>query len=111
VIDRSGVVLARELELASDSQTRRRGLLGRLGIAEGSAMIIAPCNAIHMFFMKFAIDVVFADRDGRVVKLCRNVRPWRMAIGLGGFAAIELSAGSIDQARVVKGDVLRIAQP
>ena len=109
VIERTGFVLAQELELASDSQTRRRGLLGRSGIAEGSAMIIAPCNAVHTFFMRFTIDVVFADRQGNVVKLCRNLRPWRMGIGLAGFAAIELSAGSIDQSGVVKGDRLSVA--
>lgn len=110
VIERTGFVLAHELELASDSRSRNRGLLGRSGIAEGAAMIIAPCNAVHMFFMKFAIDVVFADRDGRVVKLCRNLRPWRIAIGLGGFAAIELSTGSIDRAGVVMGDKLAVSQ-
>ena len=110
VIERTGYVLARELELASDSRSRNRGLLGRSGIAEGTAMIIAPCNAVHTFFMRFTIDVVFADRHGTVVKLCRNLKPWRMGIGVAGFAAIELCAGAIDQSGVVKGDRLSIAQ-
>ena len=73
-------------------------------------MIIAPCNAVHTFFMRFTIDVVFADRQGTVVKLCRNLKPWRMGIGVAGFAAIELCAGAIDQSGVVKGDRLSISQ-
>ena len=103
--------MARELELASDSRTRNRGLLGRSGLAPGSAMIIAPCNAVHTFFMRFTIDVVFVDREGQVLKLCPHLRPWRIGVGLGAFAAIELAAGSIDRSGIARGDRLAIARP
>ena len=93
VNERTGAFVATDLEFASDSRARNRGLLGRSGIAAGTAMIIAPCNAIHTFFMRFTIDVVFADRRGDVVKLCRDVKPWRFCVGFKGFAAIELAAG------------------
>ena len=108
--ERAGAVVAHDLELAGDSRTRTRGLLGRSGIGTGEAMIIAPCNAVHTFFMRFTIDVVFADRSGRVVKLCRRLRPWRIGIGPRGFAAVELEAGSIDAGGIAAGDRLVIAQ-
>lgn len=108
VNERTGAIIAGEIELASDSRARNRGLLGRSGIAAGSAMIIAPCNAIHTFFMRFTIDLVFADRHGRVLKLYRSVRPWRIRISLGAFAALELAAGSIQGADLVGGDRLSI---
>lgn len=108
VNERDGSIVAHELELAAESRARNRGLLGRSGLASGAAMIIAPCNAVHTFFMRFTIDVVFASRDGHVVKLRRNLTPWRIGIGLGAFATVELAAGSIDRCEIRQGDRLRI---
>src|SRR5260221_667539 len=50
---RTGQVVARHLELAGNSKARRRGLLGRTSLSPDAVMIIAPCDAIHTFFMKF----------------------------------------------------------
>jgi uncharacterized membrane protein (UPF0127 family) len=100
--------VATELELAADSRARNRGLLGRSGMAPGSVMIIAPCNAIHTFFMRFTIDIVFVDRQGRILKLCRSVRPWRVRVALKAFAALELADGSIDRVGIVAGDRLSV---
>ncbi len=110
VNERTGLVVAAELELASDSRSRNRGLLGRSSLGADSAMIIAPCNAIHMFFMRFTIDLVFVDRQGRVLKVYRSVRPWRVRAALGAFAALELAMGCIDRAGIVLGDQLSVTQ-
>jgi uncharacterized membrane protein (UPF0127 family) len=109
-IERTGSPLATELEPAFDSKTRTRGLLGRSGLAPGAAMIIAPCNAIHMFFMRFPIDVVFAAKDGRVTKVCHDVKPWRMAASFGAFATVELAAGAATKAGVKTGDRLTLVE-
>ena len=106
--ERTGRVLADTIELAQDSRTRTRGLLGRSSLAEGSVMIIAPCNAIHTLFMRFTIDVIFADRQGRVVKLSRRLRPWRIAAAPRAFAALELPEGSIERWGVIKGDRITV---
>jgi uncharacterized membrane protein (UPF0127 family) len=107
---RTGSEVARDLELASDSRSRNKGLLGRDSLAAEAAMIIAPCNAVHTFFMRFSIDVVFADRQGRVVKVCHHLKPWRIGVGWGGFAAIELAAGAVDHGSVAAGDLLRVVE-
>ena len=106
---RSGRTVATAIEPAFDSESRRRGLLGRDGIDAGAALIIAPCSSIHMFFMRFAIDVVFADREGRVVKACRNVRPWRIALAPGAFTAVELPVGAIEMSETRAGDQLEVS--
>jgi len=95
-------------DLAIDSESRRRGLLGRTEYPRDSAMIIAPCNAIHTFFMKMAIDVVFADRDGRVLKIRRAVPPWRASAALRAFAVVEFAAGSVDMLRLKLMDRLSV---
>ena len=102
--ERTGEVVASEIELAADSRTRNRGLLGRSGLADGAVLIIAPCNAIHTFFMRFPIDLVFVDRNGLVKKLYRDVRPWRIRVSVGAFAVLELAAGSVDRRSISLGD-------
>jgi len=108
-LDRTGATVAEHVELASDSKGRTRGLLGRESLADGSVLIIAPCNAVHTFFMRFTIDVVFADRDGRVLKVCRRLKPWRIGAALGAFAALEFPAGWTDRSGIAKGDYVRVA--
>jgi uncharacterized protein len=106
VNSRSGQRLADSLTGAFDSASRRTGLLGRSGLEQGQALIIAPTSAIHTFFMRFAIDVAFVRRDGRVVGIRHAMKPWRIALALGAYAAIELPAGTLAGSDTVRGDVL-----
>ena len=101
-------IVADTLLRAFDSASRRRGLLKRDFLPEGSALVIAPTSAIHTFFMRFAIDVAFIARDGRVLKVRRAMRPWRMAAAWGAFAVVEMAAGALDRAGVQAGDVVRV---
>lgn len=111
VNERTGAVLAHTLIGAFDSASRRTGLLQHGGLPEGSAMIIAPSNAIHTFFMKFPIDVAFVGRDGGVNKIREAVAPWRIAAALRAYAVIELPAGALRNAGVVVGDTLAVRPP
>jgi uncharacterized protein len=103
---RTGALVATKVEAAFDSKSRNRGLLGRDRLDEGSALILAPCNSIHTFFMRFPIDVAFVAKDGRVVKTAACVRPWRIALALRAFATIELPAGTFDRVDLRSGDTL-----
>jgi uncharacterized membrane protein (UPF0127 family) len=109
-IERDGALLASHIELAGDSKSRRRGLLGRTGLPAGHVLVIAPCNGIHTFFMRFAIDVVFTDRQGRILTIARGLRPWRMAVSLRAFAALELAAGAADRAGARRGDRVLLSE-
>ena len=102
-------VLASAIDAAFDSASRKRGLLGRNQLAAGTALVIAPCSGIHTFGMQFPIDVVFAARDGRVLKIARAVGPRRIAVCLRAFAAIEFAAGEADRCGVRVGDFLELA--
>lgn len=108
VVDRLAAPLATTLETAFDSASRNRGLLGRQGIPDDMAMIIAPSTAIHTWFMRFPLDIVFARRDGQVVKILQQVGPWRIAVCWRAFAAIELAAGTVDRHQLRVGDRLSI---
>ena len=105
---RTGEVVADAAELAVTSASRRRGLLGRDGLDPGAALIIAPCNSVHTFFMRFAIDVVYVDRAGRVRKIVRALRPWRISAAMFAWAVIELGAGGLDGCDIERGDRLYV---
>lgn len=105
---RNGRVVADCLTTAFDSQSRRKGLLKQNSMAEGSALIIAPSNAIHTFFMRFAIDVAFVSKDGRVLKTKTAMPAWRMAASLKAFAVVECPAGTLARSDVKPGDQLTI---
>ena len=105
---RNGRVLAHELTSAFDSRTRRVGLLHHESFSQGAAMLIAPTNAVHTFFMRFDIDIAFITRGGTVVKVCRSVRPWRIAAAFGAYGVIELPAGTLAATDTLAGDVLAV---
>lgn len=103
--------VATTLEGAFDSATRKKGLLGRDGLPAGTALIIAPCNLVHTFAMHFPIDLIFAARDGRVLKIKPAVPARRIAGAWGAFATIEMAAGSAGRADVKVGDRLMLDTP
>ena len=85
---------------------RTRGLLGRDGLERGGGMLIDHAGSVHMFFMRFPIDVVFLSRDHTVVGVRHRLRPWRVAAARRAVASLELPAGRAAEAGVEKGDRL-----
>jgi uncharacterized membrane protein (UPF0127 family) len=104
-----GGLVASDVEVADTIWSRFVGLMGRHELPAGHGLCIRPCSSIHMFFMRFPLDVAFVDRDGRVVRLYHGIRPWRVSrIVRGAAAAIELPAGALAAAGVNTGSVLRM---
>ena len=63
----TGRLLANRVALAVTRSARRKGLLGKDSLGRGEALWIAPCRGVHTCGMRFAIDVVALDGDGRVI--------------------------------------------
>lgn len=111
---RGDEVIVDRLQIADRMWSRMRGLLGRSSLAAGSGLWITPCSSIHMWGMRFPIDVVFVDRDMVVVKVRSGLAPWKLMRGGRGAATVfELPCGAIDAARLAVGDrlALRDAPP
>ena len=104
--ERTHQAVATSVEIAATRTSRRRGLLGRDRLDKTSAMLLAPCAGVHTAGMRFAIDVVFVDREGYAVKVVRNLRPWRIALASRARAVIELQGGSLRWGQVLLGDRL-----
>jgi uncharacterized membrane protein (UPF0127 family) len=103
-----GTEVCERCVVADSVGTRMRGLLGRAELPAQEGLLLQPAGSIHTHFMRFAIDVVFLDRDRRVIDLRSSVAPWRMARSRGAKAVLELRAGEAARRGIEIGDVLRI---
>jgi uncharacterized membrane protein (UPF0127 family) len=99
-------LVAGRIECADRGSARNRGLLGRRGLDPGQGLWITPCEAVHTFWMRFAIDLIFLDRRNVVRKIKTNVPPWRMAGCLRARSVLELAAGTLKEKSVSVGDML-----
>jgi uncharacterized protein len=102
----SGKIVCERCEVAETSFARIRGLLGRSGLEPDGGMLIDGAGSVHMFFMRFPIDVVFLARDRTVVGVRHRLAPWRVAAARRAVASLELPAGRAAEAGVEKGDRL-----
>lgn len=81
-------------------------------LSHGEGAVLIPCNSIHMALMRFAIDVLFVDRSNTVVKIVRDLGPYRVSLGgRKAHSAIELPAGTLQTANVSVGDTLEFDPP
>ena len=104
-----GTLLGDRIEVADTSLSRFLGLIPKRGLNAGEGLWIKPCSGVHMFWMRFAIDVIGLDKQRRVVRLWRNLRPWRMtSVSMQVKSALELPVGQIGVCQVQLGDVLEI---
>jgi len=101
-----GTVLATRLEVADRGPKRSKGLLGRNGLDSGGGLWIVPCESVHTFFMRFAIDLVYLDRKNKVRKVRSAVGPWRLSACLSAHSILELPAGTISKTLTEAGDTL-----
>jgi len=105
-----GTVLASRLEVADSAARRNKGLMGRDGLAAGGGLWIVPCESVHTFGMRFAIDLVYLDRKKRIKKLRKAVPAMRISACLSAHSVIELPAGAIAATETAMGDVLEFIE-
>jgi hypothetical protein len=97
LIRENNAAIASRIECADTSLRRLVGLLGRSSLSAGEGIWIQPSSGIHTFGMKFPIDVVGLDREMRILKLWRQVKPQRMtSVSTKVNSVLELAGGEID---------------
>jgi uncharacterized membrane protein (UPF0127 family) len=101
-----GTVVAEAADVADTSAKRRTGLLKHSRLDPGTGLWISPCEAVHSFGMKFAIDLVYLDRKKRVRKIRKEMVPRRLSACLTAHSVLELPVGAIDASRTEPGDQL-----
>ncbi len=80
---------------------RAKGLLGKTSLDESEGLLLPLCPAVHTSGMRIPIDVVFIRR-GRVIRVVREMKPWRVAAAMAD-TAVEIPAGRAERAGLVPG--------
>jgi len=104
--------IASHVAIAQNPWARMKGLIGVEDLPLGEALIITRCQSIHMFFMKFPIDVIFCDRHNKVIGLCERIKPFCLSpVFFKASYAIELPSGTIAVSKTQIGDQVQIQHP
>jgi uncharacterized protein len=107
----AGALIAEHVEVADGILSRFMGLMFRSSLPDGHGLALRPCNSIHMFFMRFPLDVLFVDGDGKVLRVLDSIKPWRASTPVrGSKGAIELPAGTAARTGVAPGIVVRMVE-
>ncbi len=106
---RNNRLLADRCRLAASAVTRLVGLLNKSSLDAGEGLLIRPCSSVHTMFMRFPIDVVFLDPEGKVLRVYTPLKPWRSSrIVRGAKQTLELPAGAVAASDTRVGDRLVI---
>lgn len=103
--------LATRLHVADTHMLRLRGLLGTApsSFQHGAGLWIVPCHGVHTMAMRYPIDVLYLDNQGRVIHAEDNVRPWRLTRVIVECATvIELPAHTVWNTGTKVGDGIEI---
>jgi uncharacterized membrane protein (UPF0127 family) len=110
LVNGDGSVVCERCTVADRMLPRMKGLLGRRALHANEGMLIRPAPSIHTFFMRFPIDVVFLSRDGEVLKVAREVKPWRTRSCRRASSVLELAAGEAALQGIAVGDTLHVTE-
>lgn len=105
-----GTAVSDRCHVAASPLRRLRGLLGGPALREGEGLLLVPCASVHTLFLRSLIDVVFLDRDGKVLRVVPRLRPWRAAACRGARSVLELPPGTCDRTGVAPRERLLIVQ-
>jgi uncharacterized membrane protein (UPF0127 family) len=109
ISNQDGRVVVERCLVADRPLSRMRGLLGRKSLPSGEGILLRPAGSVHTAFMRFPIDVVFLDRDLRVLEIAADVPPWRARAARGAKAVVELPAGESSRRGLRAGDTLTLS--
>lgn len=94
------------MEKADTALKRMVGLLSRSGLGPEEGMLLSPCPQVHTFFMRFAMDAVFMDKNGKVLKVIPSMKPWRVSPWVSDSNSVLELAGGVSSGKIEEGDTL-----
>ena len=71
-------VIGTHIVKANSIIDRMTGLMFKKSLDDIDGIILSPCNSIHTFFMRFSIHAIFLDKSNKIIKIYKDLKPWRI---------------------------------
>jgi hypothetical protein len=101
-------VFSEEAVLAEDFFFRLIGFMFKRSIPKEKVLIFPKAFSIHTFFMFTCIDVIFLDKNLKVIKIYPSLRPWRIVGSRRAFYILESCVGKIKESLTEIGDFFEL---
>ncbi|HUI05641.1 MAG TPA: DUF192 domain-containing protein [Verrucomicrobiae bacterium] len=101
-------VLSDRCHFANTVLKRMVGLLNRRNFAKGEGLLLDRCYGVHTFGMRFPIDVLFLDKDLRVIRAVKSLPPYRTSIVKKAVYVLELPVGALEASHTEENDQIQI---
>lgn len=96
-----------EIKVADTFWLRLKGLLVTRQLPVTQGLLLKQCNSIHMFGMLYALDIVYLDKQGFILKLVENLKPFQISCCWKAQDTLEVKSGMIKQAGWKIGEKLK----
>lgn len=106
-------VLAQNVITARGIFSRMKGLMGKNDFPSSDTLWIVPCKGgVHTFFMKFPIDVIFANRSLEITRIFKNIVPWKIvylsSLFSKTYSVFEFKTPALEHYHIQQGDQLYV---
>jgi uncharacterized protein len=81
------------LRAATTFRDRLLGLAGLPSLPDGLGLLLPATRSVHTVGMRFALDLIWIDREGNVVRVDESVPPMRVRTCRRAWGVVELAAG------------------
>ena len=72
---KNGEIICNKMIVAENILNRMQGLMFSEKMPECDGFLIDPCRSIHTFFMLYSLDILFLDKNFKVVKILYDLTP------------------------------------
>jgi uncharacterized protein len=95
-IETKNGMVAEKVKIANTAIDRMIGLMFSSDLSGFDGLLISPTNSIHTFFMRYELDIIFLNKENKVVKIIRNMKPWRMTrMYFKAVKVLEMKGGTL----------------
>lgn len=99
-----------EISVADTFLSRLKGLLGTAELADNQGLLLCNCNSIHMIGMRYALDIVYLDKNRVILKIVENLNPWQVSCCWFAKDTLEVKSGTIQRLSWRVGDQLQLTK-
>ncbi|MBP7088852.1 MAG: DUF192 domain-containing protein [Candidatus Omnitrophica bacterium] len=103
------ILISPKAKIADDFFKRLIGLMFKKFMDKEEVLIFKHASSIHTCFMRFPIDIVFLNKEMRIIRICKAVKPWRAVFCPGSLFTLEFPSPAACGKSLELGNILELS--